>query len=110
MLIICIRQTVPALRESMEAASIACKMSWAAHRVTTRVKDAAYCLLGIFGINIPLLYGEGNSALLRVQEEIVRRSNDQSIFAWRLPRNTALRAMVIDALAKAPSYFATVDA
>jgi len=92
--------------KSMEAASIACKMSWAAHRVTTRVEDAAYCLLGIFSINIPLLYGEGDRAFLRVQEEIVRRSNDQSIFAWRLPRNKALRTMDIGAFAKAPSYFA----
>jgi hypothetical protein len=27
----------------------------------------AYCLLGIFGVNMPLLYGEGERAFLRLQ-------------------------------------------
>src|ERR1700761_6199459 len=39
--------------------SVAQKMSWAANRETTRVEDMAYCLLGIFDVNIQLLYGEG---------------------------------------------------
>jgi hypothetical protein len=47
-------------------------MSWAAHRETTREEDVAYCLLGIFGVNMALLYGEGSSAFLRLQEEILR--------------------------------------
>lgn len=58
-------------------------MSWAAHRETTRVEDLAYCLLGIFDVNIPLLYGEGRKAFLRSQE-ILRVSHDQSLFAWVL--------------------------
>ncbi|KAK4455260.1 heterokaryon incompatibility protein-domain-containing protein [Podospora aff. communis PSN243] len=62
-------------------ASIAERMSWASRRSTSREEDGAYCLLGIFGINIPLLYGEGPRAFLRLQEEIIKRSNDQSIFA-----------------------------
>ena len=58
-------------------------MSWASWRKTTRPEDEAYCLLGIFGINMPLLYGEGNEmAFLRLQEEILRETEDQSIFAW----------------------------
>lgn len=65
-------------------ASIACRMSWAANRKTTRIEDAAYSLLGIFEVNMPLLYGEGAKAFLRLQEEIVRTSNDQSIFAWSI--------------------------
>ncbi|KAK4548594.1 hypothetical protein LTR36_009504 [Oleoguttula mirabilis] len=63
-------------------ASIACRMSWAASRNTTRVEDLAYCLLGIFEVNMPLLYGGGGKAFLRLQETILRNSNDQSIFAW----------------------------
>lgn len=59
---------------------IAQRMSWAAKRITTRVEDIAYCLLGIFGIAMPLLYGEGEKAYLRLQEEIIRRSDDLSIF------------------------------
>ncbi|KAK1818806.1 hypothetical protein LTR12_006733 [Friedmanniomyces endolithicus] len=63
-------------------ASIACRMSWAAHRKTTRIEDVAYCLLGLFGVHLPPLYGEGENAFRRLQEELLRRSSDQSIFAW----------------------------
>ncbi|KAK3318739.1 heterokaryon incompatibility protein-domain-containing protein [Apodospora peruviana] len=62
--------------------SAAQKMSWAAGRQTTRVEDEAYCLMGLFDVNMPLLYGEGNKAFLRLQMEILRVSEDQSIFAW----------------------------
>jgi len=64
-------------------ASIASRMSWAADRETTRVEDMAYSLLGIFNVNMPLLYGESNKAFTRLQEEIIRGSDDQSIFAWQ---------------------------
>jgi hypothetical protein len=59
------------------------KMSWAAHRTTTRKEDQAYCLLGLFDVNIPLLYGEGSKAFPRLQDEIMRVSSDMSIFLWR---------------------------
>ena len=59
------------------------KMSWASQRVTTRIEDQAYCLLGIFGINMPPLYGEGEGAFLQLQLEILKISNDESLFAWR---------------------------
>lgn len=70
----------------MKQASIAERMSWAANRTTTREEDTAYCLLGIFGINMPLLYGEGRHAFIRLQEEIVRnpRVFDPSILAWNV--------------------------
>ncbi|KEF53604.1 uncharacterized protein A1O9_10579 [Exophiala aquamarina CBS 119918] len=61
---------------------VAQRMSWAARRKTTRVEDVAYCLLGIFGVNMPLLYGEGERAFTRLQEEIIKRSDDETIFAW----------------------------
>lgn len=63
-------------------ASIACRMSWASTRKTTRVEDIAYCMLGIFDAHLTPMYGEGTNAFRRLQEEIIRRSNDQSIFAW----------------------------
>ncbi|KAF2994999.1 hypothetical protein E8E14_001005 [Neopestalotiopsis sp. 37M] len=57
-------------------------MSWAAGRHTARQEDMAYCLLGLFDVNMPMLYGEGDKAFLRLQEEIIRRTNDRSIFAF----------------------------
>ncbi|KAK1637510.1 heterokaryon incompatibility protein-domain-containing protein [Colletotrichum phormii] len=63
--------------------SIAKIMSWAAGRVPTRLEDQAYCLLGLFGVNMPLLYGEGEKAFLRLQEEIIKISDDQSVFQFR---------------------------
>ena len=67
----------------LEGASLAQRMSWASKRNTTRVEDLAYCLMGIFGINMPLLYGEGERAFTRLQEEIMKVSDDYSLFAWR---------------------------
>lgn len=68
--------------KSLQQATIAQRMSWAANRKTTRAEDEAYSLLGIFGINMPLLYGEGRDAFTRLQEEIIKRTADQSILAW----------------------------
>ncbi|TDZ34989.1 Vegetative incompatibility protein HET-E-1 [Colletotrichum trifolii] len=64
------------------SASLSARMSWASGRETTRQEDAAYCLLGIFDINMPLLYGEGTRAFMRLQEEIIRASDDHTIFCW----------------------------
>lgn len=58
------------------------KMSWASQRHTSRKEDEAYCLLGIFQVNMPLMYGEGDAAFFRLEQEIIRESADQSIFAW----------------------------
>ncbi|KAJ4176959.1 hypothetical protein NW755_014126, partial [Fusarium falciforme] len=66
----------------LKSSSIAQRMSWASTRQTTRTEDLAYCLMGIFDISMPLLYGEGNKAFIRLQEEIIRHTDDQSIFAW----------------------------
>lgn len=62
--------------------SIARRMSWASHRKTTRIEDTAYCLFGIFDINLPLIYGEGHKAFRRLQEAIMTTTHDQSLFAW----------------------------
>ena len=71
----------------ISSCSIAQRMCWASGRRTTRAEDIAYCLLGIFDVNMPLLYGEGErKAFLRLQEEIIKQSDDQSIFAWPIRR------------------------
>ncbi len=70
--------------QQMKTFSIAQRMSWAARRNTTREEDEAYCLLGMFDINMPTLYGEGRKAFLRLQEEIMRQSADTTLFAWGL--------------------------
>jgi hypothetical protein len=62
--------------------NIAERMSWASKRQTTREEDMAYCLLGLFQVHMPLLYGEGNRAFLRLQEEILKISEDHTLFAW----------------------------
>jgi len=81
--------------------SVAQKMSWASERFTTRVEDIAYCLLGIFGVNMPMLYGEGHQAFVRLQEEIMKSTLDHSIFAW-----TAIYPFWQGLLALSPAYFA----
>ena len=70
------------LEQRVADASIAQRMSWAAWRSTTRVEDKAYSLMGIFGVNMPTLYGEGERAFQRLQEEIMKQSTDTSLFAW----------------------------
>ena len=74
--------TVLKLEASPSAFCVAARMSWAATRQTTRPEDEAYCLMGVFGIFMPPLYGEGRNAFLRLQEEIMRQTDDPSIFAW----------------------------
>ena len=66
-------------RLSIDNYSIAQRMCWATGRQTTRVEDIAYSLLGIFKVNMPLVYGEGERAFIRLQQEIIKQSNDQSI-------------------------------
>ena len=75
-------------RASISGISIAQRMSWAAGTKTSRVEDRAYSLLGIFDVNMPMIYGEGDKAFIRLQEEIIKASDDDSIFAWEtLPRD-----------------------
>jgi hypothetical protein len=67
----------------LEQASVSKKMSWASNRQTTRDEDIAYCLLSIFDLHMPLLYGEGKRAFRRLQEEIMRAyPGDHTLFAW----------------------------
>ncbi|KAM5532620.1 hypothetical protein V8D89_010342 [Ganoderma adspersum] len=78
--------SIPAsvLRMEREVADTgtAARMSRAAQRKTTRLEDEAYCLMGIFGVFMSTLYGEGRNASRRLQEEIMKHTVDTSIFAW----------------------------
>ncbi|KAH9856038.1 heterokaryon incompatibility protein-domain-containing protein [Lenzites betulinus] len=79
-----IDQEVLTLSRPLQKVSIARRMSWAAKRRTTRPEDRAYSLLGLFGVNMAPIYGEGpERAFYRLQEQILTHcSPDQSIFAW----------------------------
>lgn len=90
-------------RRSVSDVSVAERMSWAAHRESTRIEDTAYSLLGIFDIHMPLLYGEGEKAFLRLQEEILKTTDDYSLFAWCA--STTDRSTYRGLLARNPSEF-----
>jgi hypothetical protein len=78
------------------------KMSWAATRTTTREEDMAYCLFGLFEVNLPLFYGEGaRRAFIRFQEAIIQESNDLSLFAWQSEDSTDYRGI----MARSPKEF-----
>ncbi|KIJ19671.1 hypothetical protein PAXINDRAFT_166749 [Paxillus involutus ATCC 200175] len=58
------------------------KMTWASQRRTTKIEDAAYSLIGIFNVTIPIAYGEGGWAFHRLMEAILQRSGEFGILAW----------------------------
>ena len=84
---------------SIPAAEI---MSWAAPRKVTRAEDIAYSLMGLFDVQMPLLYGEGGqSAFIRLQELILQQRQDDSIFLWTFCPSS----QYIPVLAETPSSF-----
>ncbi|KAF6817027.1 het domain protein [Colletotrichum plurivorum] len=96
-----VRKEILEDKNKIHTASVAQKMSWASRRHTTRVEDEAYSLMGIFGISMPTVYGEGRKAFLRLQEEIMKVSTDHTIFAWQADDNDQFHGM----LATSPSAF-----
>ncbi|KAK5674834.1 hypothetical protein LTS10_012571 [Elasticomyces elasticus] len=77
-----VQSTLEILQRVLRTFSIADRMAWAAARRTSRLEDIGYSSLGIFDVNMPMLYGEGNRAFMRLQQETIRTSKDHSIFAW----------------------------
>jgi hypothetical protein len=71
---------------------VAERFSWAANRQTTEEEDGAYCLFGIFGVHLPLIYGEGkDNALERLRSAAILKHKGRSqdheqklgkIFSW----------------------------
>lgn len=68
--------------ESVTSFPVSKRMSWAADRSCLRQEDMAYSLMGIFDINMPVLYGEGPHAFHRLQQHISQRNLDLSLLAW----------------------------
>ncbi|KAI1098907.1 HET-domain-containing protein [Jackrogersella minutella] len=85
----------------------AARFAWAADRKTTRLEDTAYSLLGLLEVNMPLLYGEGRKAFIRLQEEVIKSRDDDSLLAWgyrlALKAHAMLHAECV--LAQSPSDF-----
>ncbi|KAM5543060.1 hypothetical protein V8D89_003444 [Ganoderma adspersum] len=70
------------MKTELPKTCIASRLSWAAPRETTRSEDEAYCLLGLLNVDMYTSYGEGRRAFYRLQEELIKRSTDTSIFVW----------------------------
>jgi hypothetical protein len=67
----------PGMRDARE------KLHWMSSRVTTWQEDIAYSLFGIFGVRLPVIYGERKqSALGRLLQEVVAQSGDISALEW----------------------------
>lgn len=82
--------------------TVAERMSWASGRMTSRVEDIAYSLMGLFNVFTPMLYGEGYRAFTRLQEEIMKQSEDYTIFAWKSRSSDSVRRGI---LAHCPDEF-----
>ncbi|KAF2731259.1 HET-domain-containing protein [Polyplosphaeria fusca] len=64
-------RALPVQGDPLSGFSVDERLSWAAGRKTKRTEDAAYSLLGIFDIHMPLIYGEGkDKAMARLRREM----------------------------------------
>lgn len=99
------------LHQDLLSVSVAKIMSWAANRQTEKIEDRAYSLAGLFGVTITPVYGEREAAFKRLQIEIMKVSNDQSLFAWSFPWHESPDMPIDPAtpdgsiLAPSPDYF-----
>lgn len=89
---------------TLSTVPVARRLSWASRRTTTRPEDQAYCLIGLFGIYLPILYGEGlANAFHRLQLETLKVTQDLSLLGWSSAKYDHTSASVI---AKSPADFA----
>ncbi|KAL9010802.1 MAG: hypothetical protein Q9173_004299, partial [Seirophora scorigena] len=75
---------------SFKQASVATRIGWMAGRTTFEIEDIAYSMLGLLDISMPIYYGEGVKAFMRLQRTLIESSSDESLFAWTTPA-TGLR-------------------
>jgi Heterokaryon incompatibility protein (HET) len=71
------------------------RLLWAAKRTTKRKEDEAYCLFGIFDIQMPLIYGEGReNAFIRLRGKIDKRSKGKktNLEVYTMPTATLVPA------------------
>lgn len=87
--------------ECLPEYSVGVRMSWASNRVAFRVEDIAYSLIGIFDVSMPIIYGEGERSFLRLQEEILKVTDDATLFAWQANSSQKYRGL----FAHSPSEF-----
>lgn len=71
-------------RRPLSDISVARRLSWASRRETSRPEDMVYCLMGLFDIHMPILYGEGDAAFGRLQEAILQKIRDHTLLAWEI--------------------------
>ena len=96
--------------DTFQKASIAVRIYWASRRETKRPEDQSYSLLGLFGVSMPPIYGEGaEQAFLRLQKQILETQADDSILAWGISPGLS-SSLIIDKspsslLAQSPSDF-----
>jgi Heterokaryon incompatibility protein (HET) len=57
------------------------RISWADKRKTTIEEDQAYCLLGIFEVHMPLIYGEGRKNAFRRLREVAKFTSKHESFS-----------------------------
>lgn len=79
-----IPETVLSDSRNVSTCSVAQILSWAAGRKTKRDEDIAYSLLGILGVTMDSRYGEGTKAFVRLQQAIMHKGKDESMFAWAM--------------------------
>jgi len=83
-------------QQSFSTFSIEERLNWAARRTTTLKEDKVYCLLGIFGVFLPLIYGEGEAfATERLRDEIARRQEGRGIKNLQDLTGTALSVVFL---------------
>lgn len=88
---------------------VARRISWASRRQCTRIEDVAYSLFGLFDIHMPLIYGEGDKAFMRLQEAIAQDTTDLSLFAWTSLDNNYKRQNYHGLFARSPMDFMNCD-
>jgi hypothetical protein len=82
--------------QNLTELSIEERMSWVAHRATSLKEDRVYCLLGIFGVFLPLIYGEGEAyATNRLREEIQKRHEEWGVEQTILSHNNPGRLVPV---------------
>ncbi|KAF4331713.1 het-domain protein [Fusarium beomiforme] len=62
------------------------RLSWIEKRNTTKAEDKAYSLLGIFDVQMPLLYGEGREKAFRRLQEEIDKASERGISAHVTPQ------------------------
>ncbi|KAM0808866.1 putative Heterokaryon incompatibility domain-containing protein [Seiridium cardinale] len=75
------------LARSSPAAPLPCRWfcrSWTLQELIASRRIRFFCLLGLFDVNMPLLYGEGGKAFYRLQEHVLTATDDHTLLLFGL--------------------------